>query len=113
MESLGVFLQGFSPIVQLLIAVVLLFLFQDEIRVKLFGRKAGETDTPEWAGRLEDYFNHETTKHNKDTNDKLDRLLAMEEKEHEANQALRETLQNINNTLQNFDKYGIPCREKK
>ena len=54
--------------------------------------------------RLSSYYNHDTT-------EKLERLIQMEEKEHEANDNLRSTLKDISNALSNLDKYGVHCRK--
>lgn len=53
--------------------------------------------------RLTSYYNHDLT-------DKLDRILTAEEKEHDANQATREVLVDIRNSLANIEKYGVNCR---
>ena len=72
-------------------------------------RKNGTTNgekVPEWAAKLIQYTNHETT-------DRLNRLIAMEEREHEQADQMREVMRDILRTLQEFREYGIPCRDKK
>lgn len=63
-----------------------------------------EEEVPLWGQRLTQYANHDTT-------DKLDRLLAMEEKEHEQAEQLRRSLASIDRTLGEFREYGIKLRK--
>lgn len=73
------------------------------IRAKL-GLSEKDEEVPAWGARLTQYANHDVT-------EKLDRLISMEEKEHEAADGVRETLRGIDRTLGEFREYGIKVRK--
>lgn len=107
--------EGFS-FQELLIFLLLGALFFKEQIWALIESRLGvknlEEKKPVWASSLEGYFNHDTTEFHTKTHDKLDRLLLMEEKEHEASAEMRDTLKDIGNTLKNIDRYGVRCNDK-
>ena len=53
---------------------------------------------------LTEHFNHSTT-------DSLERIERAEEKEHEANEKVRETLTSIDRTLYELREYGVKIRK--
>ena len=61
-------------------------------------------NVPLWGQKLTQYANHETSA-------KLDKLIAMEEKEHEQADRVRESLRGIDHTLGEFREYGIRIRK--
>lgn len=91
-----------------LILALLLALFFKETLSEFINAKLGlkkSEKVPEWGSRLVQYANHDTTA-------KLDKLIAMEEKEHESNDFLRETLKDLATSLREFKEYGIKCRKE-
>ena len=71
----------------------------------VLGLSDKEEKVPEWGARLVQYANHDTT-------DKLNKLIAMEEKEHEAADQMRETMKDIGTTLKEFKEYGVKIRKE-
>ena len=68
--------------------------------------KIGKTDSfSAKIDKLAQYANHDTT-------ERLDRLIAMEEKEHEAAQITRDTLLRISLTLESLERSGVKCRKE-
>ena len=92
----------------LIIGLVLALFFKESlaefIRAKL-GLGDAKESVPAWGQRLIQYANHDTT-------EKLDKLIAMEEKEHEHAEALRENIRGIDRTLGEFREYGIKIRKE-
>lgn len=91
----------------LIIGLVLALFFKESltefIRAKL-GLKGDEEAVPEWGERLIQYANHDTTA-------KLDKLISMEEKEHEQADQVRQSLAGIDRTLGEFREYGVKIRQ--
>lgn len=116
-------LYGLSFTELLILVLVSLLFFKDQIPQLvgwLLGRKQGEEEIPAWAQHLTEYYNHDITDTNgkilaqgEKTNEKLDRLIDMEEKEHGAAQELRDTLKDINYTLKSIKENGVNCNDKK
>jgi len=67
------------------------------INTKL-GINVGEERVPDWASKLQLYFNHDTTSHHDRTHEKLDKL--------------QELTTETNRTLKEIKEYGLICREK-
>ena len=96
-----------------LIVFLLVTLFFKESLMSYVNMKLGrETDTPEWGkkatteiNRLAEYANHDTT-------ERLNRLIEMEEKESMERQEFRDSIREVNRTLQEIQRYGIPCNNK-
>lgn len=90
----------------LIIALILALFFKESL-AEFINAKLGisqEEKVPAWGARLVEYANHNTTA-------KLDKLIAMEEKEHEAADQFRDTLRGIDRTLSEFREYGIKVRK--
>lgn len=91
-----------------LIILLLLALFFKESLAEFINAKLGlsakKEKVPQWGQRLVQYANHDTT-------ERLDRLIEMEEKEHEAADQMRDTLRAIDSTLREFKEYGVKLRK--
>lgn len=86
----------------LIIAVgILVFLLADRGLLKI--GKNGKTEGNR-IDRLANYYNHDLT-------EKLDRLLSMEEKEHEAAQQTRDALVKVTLILEALQRDGVRCRK--
>lgn len=97
---------------QYLIVGLLVVLFFKESLMSYINSKLGLSDAPEWGkkatdeiARLSEYTNHETT-------ERLNRLIEMELEEAKERQELRDSMRDINRTLQEIQKYGLPCNNK-
>jgi len=96
-----------------LIVGLLVILFFKESLMSYINAKLGIKDTvPEWGekatselNRLAEYANHDTT-------ERLNKLIEMEEKESVERQEFRDNMRDMNRTLQEIQKYGIPCNNK-
>jgi len=99
----------FTHFEEYLIIALLLSLFFKEALVEFINAKLGikkkEEKTPEWGEKLTQYANHDTT-------ERLEKLLRMEESEHEKYDEFRKTLINIDKTLLEFKEYGIRVRKE-
>lgn len=110
METLDHIFQNFN---EYLIVLLLVVLFFKESVMSFVSTKFGfKEKPPKWGedatkeiNRLAEYANHDTT-------DRLNTLIAMEEKEHEAAQETRDHLMSISRTLSEIKEYGLPCRNK-
>ena len=97
-----------------LIVFLLVVLFFKESLMTIIHSKLGTTPkTPNWGieatekiNRLAGYTNHDTT-------ERLEKLIRMEETEHQSMQEFRESIKDMARTLNEIKEYGIPCREKK
>lgn len=93
----------FSFLETLIIVLLGLLFFKEYIFsfiAKWLGiEKKVEEEIPVWATQLMAYFNHDTTGHHEETHKKLDKVIDIVGKSHEL--------------LKQFDKFGVPCREKK
>jgi len=82
-------------------------LFFKESLVEFVNAKLGikKEKVPEWGRNLTKYANHDTT-------ERLNRLIEMEEKEHEGAQTMRDTLVKMSYVLENMERNGIKCRKE-
>lgn len=104
----------FNHFQEYLIIALVGALFFKETLVEYINTKLGlnkEEKIPKWASRLQLYFNHDTTEHHKATHQRLEKLIQMEEKEHERADEVRESLKGIDRTLAEFREYGVKIRK--
>lgn len=116
-------LYGFSFTEILILVLVALLFFKDQIPQLvgwIMGKTPKEDEMPVWAAHLTEYYNHDITDANgkiiaqgEKTNEKLDRLIDMEEKEHASAQELRDTLKDIGYTLKSIKENGVKCNDNK
>lgn len=83
-----------------MVLVLLGALFFKETLSSFVNAKLGVKEkTPEWASRLQGYFNHDTTSHHNETHKKLDEV--------------KDGVLEGNRLLREIKEYGIVCRDKK
>lgn len=88
----------------LLIAAGILFIQMLDKGLIRIGKNQAEK-VPEWGRKLTQYANHDTT-------ERLDRLIEMEEKEHESAQVTRDTLVKMTLILEGMERNGLKCRKE-
>lgn len=97
----------FAHFLEFIIIGLFLTLFFKESLAEFINAKLGidsKEKVPAWGQRLVQYANHDTT-------ERLDKLIAMEEKEHEQADAMRASLSGIDRTLAEFREYGVRMRK--
>jgi|DEB19_MinimDraft_3_1074340.scaffolds.fasta_scaffold134890_1 hypothetical protein len=101
---------GLSPV--LLVFLVMLYLMG--VKSGTFPKFWGEhkEEIPKWAEHLLQNYNHNTTSFHETTHQKLDTLIEKSEEEARQHLEIRDGVKEIQNTLSNFEKFGIKSRIK-
>lgn len=101
--GLAGFVSGLTPFANLVIIIVLIFVFKDQISEKIFGKKNGNGEKkesiPAWAERLIQYGNHDMTEWMEKNNKLLEEI--------------RDGINDVNLKHKEWDLIGIPTRECK
>lgn len=99
---------------QYLIVLLLIVLFFKESLMSIIHSKLGTTPKiPTWGVEATEKINRLTEYANHDTTERLEKLIKMEESEHQSMQEFHDSIKDMARTLNEIKEYGIPCREKK
>lgn len=101
MSSLIATVAASTPFLQIVLIVLFVFIFRKEISLAFFGRGADDPNRElfDKIDSLTQYFNHETT-------DALDEIK-------QGVLIVKTDVQRLQAKHEEWDKYGIPTREKK
>lgn len=93
-----------------LLMVVGLIIFQLADKGLLKIGRIGEEKTPQWARRLDAYFNHDTTSHHIETQRLLNELIQQGERNAGAVTEVRDYIRDSSKVLERIDRDGVRCK---
>ena len=93
-----------------LVMVVGLIIFQLADKGLLKIGRMGEEKTPQWAKRLDAYFNHDTTSHHIETQRLLNELIQQGERQSYSMTEVRDYIRDSSKVLERIDREGVRCK---
>jgi hypothetical protein len=69
-----------------------------------------EEQTPQWAKRLDAYFNHDTTSHHVETQRLLNELIQQGGRNQEGMSEIRDYIRDSSKVLERIDREGVRCK---
>jgi hypothetical protein len=74
------------------------------------GKQAPKERVPEWAKRLDAYFNHDTTSHHVETQRLLNEVITLQGKTSESMGEIRDYIRDSSKVLERIDREGVRCK---
>jgi len=74
------------------------------------GKQPPKEKVPEWAKRLDAYFNHDTTNHHVETQRLLHEIIELQGKQSQANIEIRDYIRDSSKVLERIDRDGVRCK---
>lgn len=72
--------------------------------------RMGEEKTPQWAKRLDAYFNHDTTSHHVETQRLLNELIQQGDQAQRGMTEVRDYIRDTSKVLERIDREGVRCK---
>lgn len=88
----------------LILALLLALFFKESLTAFINAKLGVKERVPGWGQRLVQYANHDTT-------ERLNKLIEMEEKEHEQQDTTRDLIREGNGILREIKEYGVRIRK--
>ena len=74
------------------------------------GKQSPKEKVPEWAKRLDAYFNHDTTSHHVETQRMLGEIIDLQGKTQQNMSEIRDYIRDSSKVLERIDRDGVRCK---